>query len=272
MSTRCRLFRRRLGDSAVGTVGRRLRWRAGAGIGRTQHHVGRHRARRPATRPPAPRRPEIRDGWMGSPSAPSWPAPAPAVPDLRPWPPRGGRSGRARRRRRRSQLEGTEPVTELRSRRTVRRFVGEGGHQQVHERPLDLRDALDRFGQPLRHFRHRRRLRVWPPGRVPGQQRIEGCRQRVDVAELGRCLAMEDLGRGVRRGDRLHPLAILQPVIGQRRQPEIGQPGSAVVVDQDVGRLDVAVQHPPGVGGGQGVRHAYADFPHPRLGRSLLRP
>ena len=83
-------------------------------------------------------------------------------------------------------------------------------------------------------------------------------------------LAVEDLRRRVRRGDRLHGLAQLHARIGHRGQPEVGQAGIAVRVDQDVGRLDVAVQHAARVGGGQRVGDPDADVADLLLARPLF--
>ena len=78
--------------------------------------------------------------------------------------------------------------------------------------------------------------------------------------------AVEHLRRRVRRGQRLHRHRQLRARLRHRRQPEVGQPGVAVRVDQDVRRLHVAVDHAAGVGGGQGVGDPHPDVADPLAG------
>ena len=92
----------------------------------------------------------------------------------------------------------------------------------------------------------------------------------VHVTGLGRRSAVEHLGRRVRGGDGLQRLARAPCRVGQRGQPEVGQPGVPVGVDQDVGRLHVAVQHSPGVGGGERVGDPDADLADLLLARPRL--
>ena len=124
-------------------------------------------------------------------------------------------------------------------------------------RLIDLRDAgrLDRL-RPARG--------------VTAEYRVQRGRQGIDVGVLGERLLGEDLRRRVRGSDGLHGLAERRVRIDQCGQPEVSQAGVVVRVDQDVGRLDVPMQHAQQVRRGQGVRDPYADIADPTLARSRI--
>jgi hypothetical protein len=83
----------------------------------------------------------------------------------------------------------------------------------------------------------------------PGQRLVEHAGQRVDVGAAIDLLALDLLRRDV--GDRAHEgllsgqAARARGVLGQ---PEVRQVRVVVAADQDVGRLDVAVDQPVGMG------------------------
>ena len=64
-----------------------------------------------------------------------------------------------------------------------------------------------------------------------------------------------------------HPVAIQR----RPRQPEIEQLGVAAFGDEDVGRLDVAVDDPLGVGGFERVGEFHAEFEDAIRGQRLRR-
>ena len=73
-------------------------------------------------------------------------------------------------------------------------------------------------------------------------------------------LAADPLGRGeAGRADHHADLGIAG-IPGERRDAEVGEHGLAVVGDQDVARLDVAVQHAGRVGAGQRADQAGAEL------------
>ena len=83
-----------------------------------------------------------------------------------------------------------------------------------------------------------------PRRRVLARDLAQHAARRVEVAALGRRLALGDLGREV--ADRPHH----HPGLGHRRRvlragdPEVGQLRAVVLVEQDVAGLDVAVDDP----------------------------
>ena len=102
------------------------------------------------------------------------------------------------------------------------------------------------------------------------QQLVEGQPQRVDVG-AGVALAAEPLGRHV--AERAQDVAGLgQAVVLRLGQAEVGDPDDARVVEQQVRRLDVAVDDAAGVGVGQPLRRLAADLRHAPEERRARRP
>jgi hypothetical protein len=108
-------------------------------------------------------------------------------------------------------------------------------------------------------------------------QLVEGQAQGVDVgAAVG--LAAEPLGGHV--AERAQDVAGLgQAIVARLGQPEVSDPDDSLGVEQQVRRLDVAVDDPPRMGVGQPRRHLPADLGHAakerppaRLDRRELRP
>jgi hypothetical protein len=142
-----------------------------------------------------------------------------------------------------------------------RRLVAVGrvtGQRLEHDR---LQVARHRRVQPSR----RRRLRVddlvhqllpvrLVEGRAQGQQLVKGQPQGVDVA-AGVALAGEPLRRHVAQG--ADDVARVRQVVavGGLGEAEVGDPDDALGVQEQVARLDVAVQHPLPVRVRQRLRH-----------------
>ncbi len=111
-------------------------------------------------------------------------------------------------------------------------------------------------------------------GRLAGHQLVERHRQRVDV----RAVVDVDrpahglLGAHVPEGPHQvagHGQARVVPEPGQA---EVGDPERAPLVDQDVGRLDVAVDHPQAVGVLDRLRRLDAQVGHrPEEGAAARR-
>ena len=115
-----------------------------------------------------------------------------------------------------------------------------------------------------------------PRHRVPGKRRASGqaliqhTRQRVDIgagillgsgAQPLRCDVLEGADRVAGLGH--------SRFVGGAGDPEINQVGEVVLVEQDVGRFDVAVQQTDLVGGVQGLGDPLDDAHRPRR---LQRP
>ena len=184
---------------------------------------------------------------------------------------RPGRSLRVERRGR-GQVQHLQPVPELRRGRAAGRLVGHGVDQQLHEGPADVRNRLDRLVLAGQHISDGRAAGFRPAGRPARQQRVQRGRQGVHVTELGGRPALEGLRWCVRRSDGFDRITQFHTRIGHRGQPEVGESGVPVGVDQDVGRLDVAMQYAAGVRGRQCIGNPYADIADLVLGGSLLRP
>ncbi len=91
-------------------------------------------------------------------------------------------------------------------------------------------------------------------------QLVQGQPQRVEIG-AGVALAAEPLRRQV--ADRPQDVAGgRQAVVLGLGQAEVGDPDHAGVVQQQVRRLDVAVDDPPGVGVGQALRRLAANLRH----------
>ncbi len=114
-------------------------------------------------------------------------------------------------------------------------------HPPVDRQPLvQVRRPLQPIDLPGRAVR-----------RAAGQHRVEQGPQGVDVPPgVGDRLRIALLGGHVEERAERRRLLVREP-----RLPEIGQPRLAVLVQQDVGRLEVAVQHPFAVGVEQPDRH-----------------
>src|SRR5262249_5913656 len=96
--------------------------------------------------------------------------------------------------------------------------------------------------------------------RPPRQQGVYGSAERVDIGQLGRGLLPERLRRRVGGSERGEAGGALAARLEEGGEAEIGQPVDAVAVYQNVRRLDVAVQHPGLVGGGQRTGDLRAEF------------
>ncbi len=110
-------------------------------------------------------------------------------------------------------------------------------------------------------------------GGLAGRRVIERCAQRVEVRTRGRLAAAGLLGRDVvgRAEQRAGRGQLDVAAVEGARQAEVGQVRDALLVEQDVLRLDVAVDDPRGVRGGQRARDPDADQRHPlRRQRALL--
>jgi hypothetical protein len=154
--------------------------------------------------------------------------------------------------RERDGIGGREPG------RGVREGDGEGAGVGEAARGLRLAGPLQDRDEDAELGRH---LQVaLDPGQQGGQRRVGGKRdgagyglhqdqrQRVDVG-AGVDDAPHLLGGGVAGGAEHGPGGLRPAGLGQRPgQAEVGQPGGAVLVEEEVGRLHVAVDEPPGVG------------------------
>ena len=177
-----------------------------------------------------------------------------------------GRRVRRGRGGRRHQLAGRR-VTPLRV------LVHAGPHDQVH----GGRDA------PVEQRRRRRRvaqLRGQLPdgvdgreGHPAGEALEQHARQGVDVRRRVdrrvRAAPRQAFRRHVVEGAHVVAgVGQLRDVVGERaRDAEVGEVGGAVPVEQDVGRLDVAVQHAGRVRGVQCARHLGEDLDRARRGQ-----
>src|SRR3546814_13574472 len=87
-----------------------------------------------------------------------------------------------------------------------------------------------------------------------GQQPVQQCAQAVDIHRGTRRCAGQLFGRGVARGQRTpHRVGAFVLRVGELADAEVEQVHVAVVVDQHVGRLDVAGDPQVGVRVGRGV-------------------
>lgn len=146
-----------------------------------------------------------------------------------------------------------------RRRVAVRRVLGHRPLQDRLQAGLGRlpRQWRDRVAHDPGDQRDHRLVALHRERRSPRHQRVEGRAERVDVGGHRRCVPVQQLRGGVaeRRGD--HAGGRLVPT-GDPGDAEVDQQRVAVAADHDVGRLDVAVQDPLGVGGVQrpGQRHA----------------
>ena len=105
--------------------------------------------------------------------------------------------------------------------------------------------------------------------RAPCHQRVQRGGHRVDVGGRGRLLRPEALRRRVCRGQRVPRHRLLAAGRDDRRQPEVRDADDAVAVDEDVRRLEVAVQDAQFVRGGERVGQV---DPDPACGGRGQRP
>lgn len=100
-------------------------------------------------------------------------------------------------------------------------------------------------------------------GRMSGQRAEQGGAQSVDVGGSARCARTDHLGCGERRrpGDRAGRGFESAGEVGDA---EVGQRGVVVVGDQDVARLDIAVQHIGSMRGRQRTGDLHAQTQHLR--------
>ena len=111
-----------------------------------------------------------------------------------------------------------------------------------------MRDDLDHL--------LRRRIRVRRPA---GQQLVQRQAEAIDVA-AGVRLPLEALRRHVfERADQIAGVRQVH-LLEELRHSEIGHPHDALLVEQQIGRLNIAVQHALSVGVRQGVGDLYADL------------
>jgi len=174
-------------------------------------------------------------------------------------------------RRTRSRRKDGEPLPQLGQRGaelasgggTVVRL---GGHTPVqepfqlgrHPGPCDGRKVV---AQDAGDQRGKARACLLGERRLPGQQRVEGGTERVDVRRSGRGPALEDLGSGVddRIGGGLSRDTAGVIHIDHAGDPEVGQRRLAVGREQHVVRLDIAVQDTCFVGRVQCAAQASSD-------------
>jgi hypothetical protein len=98
---------------------------------------------------------------------------------------------------------------------------------------------------PVDHAKHRRRQRpadLADLATQPCQGVGDDDSEAVDVGSRRHRSVVELLRRGVRRAQRRRTGRVIRRFsVGAHGDSEIGQVGIALVVDQDVGRLDIAV-------------------------------
>ena len=157
---------------------------------------------------------------------------------------------------RRSELAGAgEPLARILGQRPLHDVVERRrrARRQRRWRVVDVGEQSRRVARPLERGRPRQRV-------------VEDAAQRVDVGADGRLVALHLLGRQVvGRPDHLAGLRQPRLRLGLG-QAEVGQVDVLVRVEQDVARLDVAVDQPARVGGVERTGDA-ADDPHRPLGR-----
>ena len=132
--------------------------------------------------------------------------------------------------------------------------LGGGGVHHRGQRGRDLRALELDVGDRLAHVLHRHRdLALAGERDLAGEHLVEDDAQRVQVRLPGDVLAERLLGRDVVRGAQ-HAAVGGQPVLLQRaRDAEVGDLGRALVVDEHVLGLDVAVDDVAGVRRPQGA-------------------
>ncbi len=136
--------------------------------------------------------------------------------------------------------------------------LGGPSRQGLQADPLELRrdrvvDLPRRAGLTGDDLEHHLLTRAASKRQPAGQQFVENDRQAEDVGSAvdQMTLAAGLLGTHVVGG--AHDVRALADVFFLESQPEVGQTGDAAGVDQDVGRLDVAMEQVVGMGVMQGV-------------------
>ena len=136
--------------------------------------------------------------------------------------------------------------------RLLQAFQADGLQVAVHVRVEGVR----RFRVALHDLEERFQVCGALEGRPAGKHLIEDGAEAVDVNGGGQSLAGSGLlgGHVFRRAHQRPGLGQPGVVLEPSRQPEVGDVGLALLVDQDVGWLEVAVQQPVlvGVVDGQG--------------------
>ena len=94
---------------------------------------------------------------------------------------------------------------------------------------------------------------------LPGQRVVEGEPQRVDVRARIAAPPREHLRRGVRQGAGQRAAPGDPQLAVELGRPEVGEPGASVGIEQDVLRLDVAMQDAVAVGRGERAGHVAAE-------------
>ncbi len=141
---------------------------------------------------------------------------------------------------------GGEPVLGL---------LREAPSEDVVELPRQLRIRVRRRRDRRAHVRDRLRRRGLTLERtLAGQELERDDRKRIEVARGRGPLATRLLGRQVARGADDRPGLGERAEIGCARDSEVGDLDALVVVQQQVRRLDVAVDDPVGVRGVEGGR------------------
>jgi hypothetical protein len=150
-----------------------------------------------------------------------------------------------------------------------------------HELPDDLAERLGELGSPGSGVRRPLlgggELRRDDLGDGPRERRrpdghlVEHAAERVEVrAAVGRLLP-DDLGRDVPGRSRDRPHRRSRRGVGEHpRQAEVGHPGAAGPVEEDVRRLDVPVEDLVPVGVREGAQDAEADLAALGLGEAGL--
>ncbi len=95
-------------------------------------------------------------------------------------------------------------------------------------------------------FEHRLN-RLGGEGRASRQQLVGGDTEAVDIGPVGDVAASHLLGAGVQRRARRTEFVLVFTPVGPHRNAEVGEERHAVLVEQDVRRLYVAMDHTSGV-------------------------
>ena len=152
--------------------------------------------------------------------------------------------------------------------------LGRPLRQRLQADPLQLPgdrvvDLPGRAGLGRGDLLHDLGVRVAPERPPAGQQLVEDDAQAEDVRAAIDPVPLAPGLLGAHVGRRPGEPGSLAEVLVLQRQPEVGHERLARGVEQDVGRLDVAVDQAPGVGVVQGLgdrRHQLGRLPERRAG------